>query len=61
MSAAIGFILPWALPRLVSIPALLLFAGLISFLLFKEIERLQRRWHLRLMAVTGSATVVSFL
>ena len=44
MSAAIGFILPWALPRLVSIPALLLFAGVISFLLFKEIERLQRRW-----------------
>jgi hypothetical protein len=44
MSAAIGFIVPWALPRLVSIPALLLFAGVISFLLFKEIERLQRRW-----------------
>ena len=36
MSAAIGFIVPWALPRLVSIPALLLFAGVISFMLFRD-------------------------
>jgi hypothetical protein len=44
MFSILGVIVGLTFPRLVSVPALLVFAGLLSFLLFREIERLQRRW-----------------
>ena len=44
MFSVLGVIVGLTFPRLVSVPALLVFAGFISFLLFREIERLQRRW-----------------